>query len=210
MNDLIKINRNGDEATVSGRELHKALEVETPYHKWFPRMCEYGFVENEDYSVMDIFVHNSKGGKQSYIDHQLTLDMAKEVCMIQRTPQGRKFRKYFIDVEKAYRNNCFNYQQLADRVERLEKLLSQQAQSVQPKPMISQQPKTLPTPTNRRGRTYQSKIAKLPIEVRVTVEYMLLDSHYIYDDIINYLFTEYGIKVGKATLSRYYQKLTED
>ena len=137
MNDLIKINRNGDEATVSGRELHEALEVETPYHKWFPRMCEYGFIDGEDYWT---FLSDRIDGKAGRLrtDHAITLDMAKEICMIQRTPQGRKFRKYFIDVEKEYRNNCFNYQQLADRVERLEKLLTQQAQPVQPKPKLTQ------------------------------------------------------------------------
>lgn len=46
MNELIKISyENAERPTVSGRELHDALEVETPYHKWFPRMCEYGFLE---------------------------------------------------------------------------------------------------------------------------------------------------------------------
>lgn len=127
MNDLIKINRedNGD-ATVSGRELWEALEIGTRYNDWFPRMLEYGFIEGEDfYSILS--KTSEQGGRPS-TDHLLTLDMAKEICMIQRTQQGRKFRKYFIEVEKEYRNNCFNYQQLIDRVERLEKLLTQQAQ----------------------------------------------------------------------------------
>ena len=131
MNDLIKINRedNGD-ATVSGRELWEALEIGTRYNDWFSRMLEYGFIEGEDfYSILS--KTSEQGGRPS-TNHQLTLDMAKEICMIQRTPQGRKFRKYFIEVEKEYRNNCFNYQQLTDRVERLEKLLTQQAQPVQP------------------------------------------------------------------------------
>lgn len=127
MNDLIKINRedNGD-ATVSGRELWEALEIGTRYNDWFPRMLEYGFIEGEDfYSILS--KTSEQGGRPS-TDHLLTLDMAKEICMIQRTPRGRKFKKYFIEVEKEYRNNCFNYQQLTDRVERLEKLLTQQAQ----------------------------------------------------------------------------------
>ena len=137
MNDLIKINRDGDgDATVSGRELHQALEVETRYNDWFNRMCEYGFIEGEDYySILSNRIDGKAGKPRT--DHAITLDMAKEVCMIQRTPQGRKFRKYFIDVEKEYRNNCFNYQQLADRVERLEKLLTQQAQPVQPTPKLT-------------------------------------------------------------------------
>lgn len=102
MTDLISINYNTDKPTVSGRELHEALEIETPYHKWFPRMCEYGFTENEDYSVTDIFVPNSNGGKQTQINHQLTIPMAKEICMLQRNEKGKQFRQYFIRVEEAW------------------------------------------------------------------------------------------------------------
>lgn len=105
MNALIKVqfDETADTMpTISGRELHQALEVATPYHKWFPRMCEYGFTENADYSVTDIFVHNSNGGKQSMIDHALSLDMAKELCMIQRTPKGKECREYFLEIEKKW------------------------------------------------------------------------------------------------------------
>lgn len=102
MNDLITINYDTDKPTVSGRELHEALEIETPYHKWFPRMCEYGFTENEDYSVTDIFVPNSNGGKQTQMNHQLTIPMAKEICMLQRNEKGKQFRQYFIKVEEAW------------------------------------------------------------------------------------------------------------
>lgn len=52
--ELIKVDYSGDKPAVSARELHEFLEVETPYHKWFPRMCEYGFTENQDFAVMDI------------------------------------------------------------------------------------------------------------------------------------------------------------
>ncbi len=52
---LINVHYNNDQITVSARELHEFLEVETPYHKWFPRMCGYGFTESQDFSVMDIF-----------------------------------------------------------------------------------------------------------------------------------------------------------
>ena len=102
MNDLIAINYDTDKPTVSGRELHEALEIETPYHQWFPRMCEYGFAENEDHSVTDIFVPNSNGGKQTQMNHQLTIPMAKELCMLQRNEKGKQFRQYFIKVEEAW------------------------------------------------------------------------------------------------------------
>lgn len=103
MNELIPINYDNEEnPTISGRELHEALEVETPYHKWLPRMCEYGFNENEDYLVTDKNVHNSKGGKQSVVDHLLSIPMAKEICMLQRSEKGKMFRQYFIEVEKQW------------------------------------------------------------------------------------------------------------
>ena len=103
MNELIKVKVNkNNEQVVSGRDLHEFLEINTPYVKWFNRMLEYGFEENIDYLVTDIFVHNSKGGRQTQIDHILKMDMAKEICMIQRTEKGRKARRYFIEVEKAW------------------------------------------------------------------------------------------------------------
>lgn len=101
MNELIKIHsfNYGDVPTVSGRELHKALEIETPYHKWFPRMCEYGFVDKEDFWTI---LSESTGGRPS-TDHLLTIDTAKEICMLQRTEIGRTIRKYFIETEKQYK-----------------------------------------------------------------------------------------------------------
>lgn len=103
MNELIKINYdNPEKPVVSGRELHEALGIKTAYKDWFPRMCEYGFEEEKDYSVTLIFEHNSNGGKQNHKDHMITIPMAKELCMIQRTDIGRKFRQYFISVEEAW------------------------------------------------------------------------------------------------------------
>ena len=103
MNELIKVNYdNPEKPVVSGRELHEALGIKTAYKDWFPRMCEYGFKEEKDYSVTLIFEHNSNGGKQNHKDHMLTIPMAKELCMIQRTDIGRKFRQYFISIEEAW------------------------------------------------------------------------------------------------------------
>jgi len=102
MNELLKIDYADERPTVSGRSLHEALEVETPYHKWFPRMCEYGFIEKTDYTVTDIFVRNQNGGKQTRIDHQLTIPMAKEIAMLQRTEKGKEVRQYFIQIEQNW------------------------------------------------------------------------------------------------------------
>ena len=102
MNELIKVTYDNDRPVVSARELHDFLEIETPYHKWFPRMCEYGFTEGTDFSVTDIFVHNPAGGPQSMKDAALTIDMAKEICMIQRSEKGKQARQYFIQLEKDW------------------------------------------------------------------------------------------------------------
>lgn len=102
MNELISVNYSSNQPTVLGRDLHEALEIATPYHKWFPRMCEYGFDENKDYVVTDKNVPNSNGGKQTVVDHQLTIAMAKEICMLQRSDKGREFRQYFIQIEEQW------------------------------------------------------------------------------------------------------------
>lgn len=102
MAELIKVDFTQDRPAVSARELHEFLGVETPYHKWFPRMCEYGFSENEDYAVTDIFVHNSSGGPQRMKDAALSIDMAKEICMLQRNEKGKQARQYFLQLEKDW------------------------------------------------------------------------------------------------------------
>lgn len=105
MNELIKINTsNPDRPTVLGRDLHEALGVETPYSKWFSRMAEYGFAEGDDFVTVDKNVLRADGSPMPQIqhDHQLTIPMAKEICMLQRTEKGKECRQYFIKVEEAW------------------------------------------------------------------------------------------------------------
>ncbi|MFM9414415.1 phage antirepressor KilAC domain-containing protein [Peptococcus simiae] len=99
MNDLLPIiNQDDGRIAVSGRTLHEFLEVKTAYKDWFPRMTEYGFTEGQDFCS---FLSESTGGRPA-TDHVLTLDMAKELSMIQRTERGKQARQYFIAVEKEY------------------------------------------------------------------------------------------------------------
>lgn len=98
MNELIKINYDTEQPTVSARELHEKLNIETPFKKWIDRMCEYGFEESKDFWTK---MSESTGGRPS-TEYELTIDMAKQICMIQRTPEGRECRQYFIDLEKAW------------------------------------------------------------------------------------------------------------
>ena len=98
MNAIIRIDYENENPTVSGRELHAVLGVATQYKDWFPRMCEYGFIEGRDFSSI---LSKSTGGRPS-TDHALSIPMAKELCMLQRNDQGKKFRQYFISVEDAW------------------------------------------------------------------------------------------------------------
>lgn len=100
---LIPINENDTgEVIVSGRELHNFLEIKTPYKRWFDRMIEYGFAENTDFVTVGQKSPIANGGYQEVTDHAIKLDMAKELCMIQRNEKGKQARQYFISIEKAW------------------------------------------------------------------------------------------------------------
>jgi anti-repressor protein len=99
MSDLIPINYDDNQVTVSARDLHEFLEIKTDFRKWFPRMTEYGFQEPEDYTPV-IFVHPQN--LQETTDYLLTIDTAKHIAMIQRNEKGRLAREYFIQIEKSW------------------------------------------------------------------------------------------------------------
>jgi anti-repressor protein len=101
MNELIKINYESDRPTVLARDLHEFLEVKTAYKDWFPRMCEYGFAEGEDYCSFLSDRSDGLPGKPRQ-DAQLTIDTAKEICMLQRNEKGKQARQYFLQLEKEW------------------------------------------------------------------------------------------------------------
>lgn len=101
-NQLIPVTENGNnEVVVSGRDLHKFLELKTEYKKWFSRMIQYGFEENEDFARV---TQNcpTPGGVQQVTDHVMKIEMAKEISMIQRNERGKQARQYFLQIEKAW------------------------------------------------------------------------------------------------------------
>lgn len=104
-NPLINLHEQDDgSVAVSGRELHEFLEIGTQYTKWFDRMAEYGFEEGVDYSLLSQkrLTNNPRNPYTEFVDHILTVDMAKEVSMIQRNEKGKQARQYFLQVEKAW------------------------------------------------------------------------------------------------------------
>lgn len=100
MNNLIPITYQNDRPAVSARELHEFLEVGTRFNDWFVRMKEYGFSEETDfYSFLS---KTTEQGGRPATDYALSLDMAKELCMIQRTERGKQARQYFLAIEKDW------------------------------------------------------------------------------------------------------------
>ena len=102
MNELLKVNYGNDRITLSARELHEFLGIGTQYTKWFDRMSEYGFYENVDYQAISQKRLTAQGNETTYIDHEITLDMAKEIAMIQRSDKGKEVRQYFLELERRW------------------------------------------------------------------------------------------------------------
>lgn len=98
MNELFNVTTNGDKLTLSARDLHNQLQIHTKFNDWFSRMKEYGFDEGTDFYS---FLSESTGGRPA-TDYQITLDMAKEIAMLQRNEKGKEIRRKLIELEKAW------------------------------------------------------------------------------------------------------------
>lgn len=105
MNELLKINYEAEQPTVSARDLHEALEINTRFNDWFLRMAEYGFENGVDFNLLKnekVRLEGNREVKRDIMDYQISVDMAKQICMIQRSEKGKQYRQYFIDLEKAW------------------------------------------------------------------------------------------------------------
>lgn len=101
IDELMEINYETEQSTVSARDLHEQLNIEKRFSAWFETNSK-GFIENEDYtSVLSSTVVNN-GATRELQGYNLTIDMAKHICLMSRTEKGRECRQYFIDLEKAW------------------------------------------------------------------------------------------------------------
>lgn len=100
MDELIPLTEREGAQAVMGRDLHAFLGLKDRYNDWFPRMVEYGFAAGQDFTESSV---KPSGAGRPRIDHIVSLDMAKEIAMIQRTEKGKQARQYFIEVEKRHR-----------------------------------------------------------------------------------------------------------
>lgn len=101
MKELAIIEKDGIQA-VSARELYKGLEITDRFNRWFESLLKYGFVENEDFTSVKSSTLVNNGAKREIDDYIISLDMAKQICMLQRSEIGKTYRNYLIKLEKAW------------------------------------------------------------------------------------------------------------
>lgn len=100
MQELIKVEKRNGQRVVSGRELHSFLESKQQFSNWIAnRIKKYGFVEGQDYEVINSLIKNLKGGRAA-VEYAISLDMAKELSMVEGTDKGKQARRYFIERDK--------------------------------------------------------------------------------------------------------------
>lgn len=91
--ELIKVEERDGKQAINARELHQKLGSKQEFAHWIRNRIEkYGFVENQDFSSFDNFVKREKGSSVRK-EYALSLDMAKELCMIENNEKGRTIRK---------------------------------------------------------------------------------------------------------------------
>lgn len=112
MNDLLKVNYETETPTVSARDLYDIVSADggttgtERFSKWFERYIGYGFEQGKDFSTPNKKVRVQIEGEREVArevdDYDLTVETAKQICMLQRTEKGKEIRQYFIDLEKAW------------------------------------------------------------------------------------------------------------
>lgn len=122
MNNLISV--SDDEQMVSARELYEKLEIKSNFTTWFERMLEFGFEPTKDFFPK---MEKTSTGGRPQTDYEITIEMAKEICMIQRTPKGKEVRQYLIQLERAWNTPELV---IARGLQASQKLIAEQTQKI--------------------------------------------------------------------------------
>ena len=152
--EMIKVSYENDRPTVLASDLHDFLEVQTAFKDWFPRMCEYGFTDGQDYCSFLSVRSDGLPGRQKR-DAQLTIEMAKEICMLQRNEKGKKARQYFIELEKKWNDPTFVMARALKVADQQIKAMTQQIAEMKPKAEFAD------TVADSRGALNMGEFAKI-------------------------------------------------
>ena len=102
-NELIKVTVQNDQQLVSARDLYKGLEIKTRFSLWVSQNFKE-FEKGSDFQPVVITTPRENRGSIDLQDYALTIDMAKQLCLLSRTKKGKEYREYLIEIEKKWNN----------------------------------------------------------------------------------------------------------
>lgn len=143
MDELIKIEERNGQQAVNARELHQFLKVGRDFTNWIKSRIEhYQFIENQDFEVFAKFGENPNGGRPA-TEYVISIDMAKELCMVENNERGRQARRYFIACERKLKEqNAFHtpktfYEALMLAAQQQKQIEEQQKQLIEQEPKVN-------------------------------------------------------------------------
>lgn len=155
MMELIRVVEKNGKHLVSARELYQFLEPTERFSNWFDRQLKYGFEENEDYTGCKVF---NTQAKQELQDYAITLNMAKEISMIQRSDNGKQARRYFIECEDRLKS------QLPKLSKELQAIFALDQKTLEIETKVNDLENNMPL-FNTECKELQTKVRKKAIEV---------------------------------------------
>ena len=157
--ELIKITEQNGKRAVSARELHHFLGSKQEFSNWIKnRIDKYGFVENQDYEVFDNFIKNPNGGRP-LTEYALSVDMAKELSMIENNDNGRRARKYFIACERKLQEANMPSYQIEDKIKRAEKWIEEEKQ----RQIAEEKARVLQEENERKDSIIEGLVSEIPL-----------------------------------------------
>ena len=99
---IFKVNEDSERITLSARDLYKALQITDRFARWFDRMTAYGFENGTDFTSVTSSTVVNNGAEIQIDDYAISIEMAKQICMLQRSDLGKEYRQYFIQLEKDW------------------------------------------------------------------------------------------------------------
>lgn len=157
--ELIKITEQNGKRAVSARELHHFLGSKQEFSNWIKnRIDKYGFIENQDYEVFDNFIKNPNGGRP-LTEYALSVDMAKELSMIENNDNGRRARKYFIACERKLQESNMPSYQIDDRIKRAKKWIEEEKQ----RQIAEEKARVLQEENERKASIIEGLVSEIPL-----------------------------------------------